>query len=383
MTRRNPGDGHDDADGWRDDSGRVDSPGFAGSWHRVRPSFDDPMSWSVQLGRVASIDVRIHTLFLLYAAFQLLSAAFPAADSSGTRLSLGNVTIMLIVLFAIVLLHEFGHAIACRRWGGVADEILMWPLGGLAFVSPPQDWRAHFWTALGGPLVNVAILCVTIPALGLATGRWWGVALPSPFTMSRFWTVSDSPWLITLYFANWLSLVLLLFNLLPLFPLDGGRLLQAGLWPRLGYAPAMRLAVRAGYVGAIGLGMYGLLAQQWLLVGIALFGGLTCRKTVQDLDYTEQSLGTDDAEGQMYAASLEASRRELEAERQAEEKRRAAEAARRQSDEARRASEEAEFDRILDKIRTSGLGSLTSAERKVLERETERRRRETGGADRD
>src|SRR5262249_49702650 len=145
---------------------------------------------------------------------------------------------------------------------------------------------------------------------------------------------------------------------------------------RLGYARAMRWAVRAGYVGAILLGAVGIVLKVWTWVGIAIFGGLVCHATVKELNFTEEALGFEDSEGRIYAESLEASKRALDAERHEDERRRQRDAARKANESAKRASEEAEFDRILDKIRNSGLGSLTPSERRTLERETERRRRD-------
>ncbi len=124
--------------------------GFAGSWAHARPRLDDPMSWSLPLGRTFGIGIRIHILFLVVVAVQLGRSVMPASDGTQVRLALAYTAIGLGALFVVVLLHEFGHCIACRWWGGLADEILMWPLGGLAFCQPPRDWRAHLWTAAGG-----------------------------------------------------------------------------------------------------------------------------------------------------------------------------------------------------------------------------------------
>ena len=307
-------------------------------------------------------------------SFATLCFNYPAADAAAVRLSLELTGTWLAILFGIILLHEFGHCLACRYWGGSADEILMWPLGGLAYCAPPQDPKAHFWTAAGGPLVNVMILCITAPTLGLLTGRWLGVALPSPFTLGGISSVIESRAMIALFLLNWLSLVLLLFNLLPIYPMDGGRLLQAILWPRLGYVASMRFTVRVGYVGAVGLGLFGIVTSNWMLQSLAILGGLTCWQTMRSLEFTEDAMGPSGADDRGYATSLEESRRSLASEREKDSKRRTQEVARRTAEESRRAAETKEFDRILDKIRVSGMGSLSGAERRALERETDRRR---------
>lgn len=344
--------------------------GFAGSWGRIRPRFDNPMSWSVPVGRIAGVSIRLHLFLLLFIAVELLRATFPAGDALGTSLSPAVVATALALLIAIVLLHEFGHCVACRRFGGIAEEVLLWPLGGLAACQPPEDARAHLATAIGGPLVNVAILAVTVPWLGLATGEWLGVAIPSPLSLAGIWPFLDRWDLIVLYLANWLSLVLLLFNLLPLFPLDGGRMLQALLWPRLGYAPAMRIACRAGFVGAILLALVGFWQANLILLGIAIFGALTCVQTLRQLEFTEETFAA--ADGDAFARMAATRRVEEEAERREAERERL----RRAEESERRQREEAEFDRILDKIRQQGMGSLSASERRTLERETERRRKE-------
>jgi Zn-dependent protease len=267
-----------DRDQWADEDPMRRLGGPGGDWRGLRPSFDNPMTWAVPLVRVLGIDVRVHVIFLIFIVVELLRAAVPPAPGKGPGLAFGLAALVLGLLFAIVLVHEFGHCLACRRTGGAADEILMWPLGGLAYCLPPNRWRAHLITAAGGPAVNVAIAALLTPALGVATGRWWGVALPNPFSYGGLYVDEISrSWLLTgLYLAGQLNLILLLFNLLPMFPLDGGRIAQALLWPKLGYVRSMRIAVRVGYVGAIGLGILGIVSEHWMLVGIAIFGGITC-----------------------------------------------------------------------------------------------------------
>ncbi len=357
-------------EGFRDPDASA-RQGFTGSWARTRPTFDNPMSWSLPLFRVAGIDVRIHLLFLILIAWQVLDATWPMASQGATRLGIEYVLVRITVIFLIVLLHEFGHALTCRRWGGTADEILMWPLGGLAFCAPPHQWKAYLATAVGGPMVNVLIMLVAAPILGLWTGQWLRVALPNPLVFAPPLAVYERFDLFTLFTLNWLSLVLLLFNLLPLYPMDGGRIFQAICWSKVGYARSVRYACRAGFCGAILLLVVAAVTMNMSLFAIAMFGGITCFSTLKQLDYTESMMGFEDSEGSIFTESL------VQTESDDERKQREAEEKKQAKAEGDRARQAAEFDRILDKIREQGMQSLTAAERKALERETERRRRES------
>jgi len=339
-----------------------------GDWHGMRPSFDNPMSWSLPLMRVGGILVRLHLFFLIFMIITMLQAAFPAQGVS-TSLNVKLTAIMMGSLFFIVLAHEFGHCLACRWAGGSADEILMWPLGGLAMCQPGHHWKAHFITAVGGPMVNVIICIVTGLILGLVTGQWLGVALPNPldpFAAAGNLGISQSLALQALVIIHASSLVLLLFNLLPMFPLDGGRILQTLLWPRIGYRRSMVFSVRAGFVGAIALAVFGAVMNEWMLIGVAVFGLATCYITLKQLEWTDAML---EDESDSYVLTThggddpsDAPQKPRRAERQAEKQ------AQREKDDAD------EVDRILKKIAESGLDSLSRAERALLQRETDRKR---------
>jgi Zn-dependent protease len=349
-------------DPWR----RSGRPG--GDWRGIRPTLDNPVSWSLPLGRWFGIAVRVHLIFLLFIVIELLGAAVTETTLIGFWLT----GLTLTCLFGIVLLHEFGHCLACRRTGGQADEILMWPLGGLAFCRPPQRWMAHLVTAIGGPMVNVVICAVLVPTLGLLTGKWWQVAIPNPFNpVGLFSPQIDGWWLMALFLANWLSLIILLFNLLPIFPLDGGRIVQALLWPRLGYARSMRVAVWTGYFGALALLIAGFVMQNVMVVMIAVFGGIICYVTNRQLAYTEAFLGFE-SESVDYSASLAAEGRtdEREPAKPSRRERRAEQRMQREQAESQR------VDRILEKIATSGLESLSTSEKRLLKRATQRQQQE-------
>lgn len=352
-----------------DDPNRIfGRPG--GDWQGIRPSLDNPLSWSLLLGRIAGISVRIHIIFLVFIIIELLKSAWAQPGQGGqTSITFWLTVIEMACLFGIVLVHEFGHSLACRWTGGEANEILMWPLGGLAFCLPKNHWRAHFITAIGGPLVNVIICLVVGVTLGMLTGQWLGVALPNPlhpFAGLYLNSVSRSLAHQTLYILNALSLILLLFNLLPIFPLDGGRIVQTLLWPRMGYANSMRFGVRTGYIGAILLGIFGVVISNFMLVGIACFGGITCYITHKQLAFTEDFMGHEDDN---YAIS------HYRQDDEAPESKIAARSRKRAEKDARsREQESSEIDRILQKIAETGLTSLSRKEKRLLKKDTERRR---------
>jgi Zn-dependent protease len=349
-------------DPWR----KLGRPG--GDWQGLRPSFDNPVTWSIPVGRVAGIDVRLHAIFLLFIAVELVRESLEATTTTFIPLC-----VVLGGLVLIVFLHELGHCLACRWVGGQAMEILMWPLGGLAFTLPPHHWRAHLITVLGGPMVNVVFLLVTAPLLWMATGVLWGVAIPTPLDLSGLYEADVAKsWLLQALFAlNWVNLVLLLFNLLPMFPMDGGRILQAVLWRWIGYSRSMRIAVRVGYIGAILLGVAGLVMRDGWLIGIAIFGGITCYITHRQLQWTDEMMGF---EGDEYALSLQYGRPE-ESGDEPRSPTRAEKTAERRAQQLR--EEAAEVDRVLAKIRDHGLTSLSRAEQGRLKRATERTRNES------
>jgi Zn-dependent protease len=137
------------------------------------------------------------------------------------------------------MLHEFGHALACRQVGGTANRIVLWPLGGVAYVNPPQRPGATLWSIAAGPLVNVAFLAILslLGVLNRTTG--WADAIPNAH-----------PFLRTLWIIN---LGVLVFNLLPIYPLDGGQILRSLLWFVVGRARSLMAATVIGFMGVAGL----------------------------------------------------------------------------------------------------------------------------------
>lgn len=186
---------------------------------------------SIHLFRFAGIDVFLHFSWFLVAVFEIQSRARSYSSIAW------NVAEYL-ALFLIVLLHEFGHSLACRQVGGRANQIVLWPLGGVAYVDPPPRPGATLWSIAAGPLVNVAL----IPILGalFVVGRSLGWAATAPDAYSLLQTVF------------WINAGLLAFNILPIYPLDGGQILRSLLWFVLGRARSLMVATVLGMIGVVG-----------------------------------------------------------------------------------------------------------------------------------
>ncbi|MGD2109309.1 MAG: site-2 protease family protein, partial [Phycisphaerae bacterium] len=173
-----------------------------------------------------------------------------------------------------------------------------------------------------------------------------------------------------------LSYFLLLINLLPIFPFDGGRIVQAALWPRKGYESSMLIATGTGMVGAICIGLVGIFLQEsWLVLMIAIFGYLTCwqtRRLVREGGaFVGGEFGYDFSQGY---TSLERNETKERQPGYLERRRARRAAAKAERERLRRALHEREVERILRKISETGIGSLSASERRILERETERQR---------
>ncbi len=172
-----------------------------------------------------------------------------------------------LALFGIVTLHEFGHSLACRQVGGTADRVILWPLGGVAYVNPPQRPGATLWSIAAGPLVNVVLVPVFIGLMLI--GRSVGLAETSP---------DAAAWLRAVAFINF---GLLVFNLLPVYPLDGGQILRSLLWFVLGRARSLTAASVVGFLGVLGLlGLALLAGSPWLGI-LAVFVAMNCWRGFQ------------------------------------------------------------------------------------------------------
>ncbi|MBN2387202.1 MAG: site-2 protease family protein [Anaerolineales bacterium] len=212
------------------------------------------MKWSWKLGRFAGIDVYIHTTFLLLVGFLGFSYWVQTRTVTGTLEGLG----FLLALFASVVLHEYGHALTARRYGIKTRDITLLPIGGVARLERmPDKPLQELWVALAGPAVNVVIALVLLLYL-LVTQTF------APLTGL---TLTAGPFIERLMTVN---LVLVGFNLLPAFPMDGGRVLRALLALRLEYTRATQIAASIGQGMAFVFGFVGLFINPFL-VFIAFF----------------------------------------------------------------------------------------------------------------
>lgn len=218
------------------------------------------MKWSIKLGRIAGIDVYVHATFLALMAFvagSYLVAGEPVAEAvEGTA--------FLLAVFGCVLVHEYGHALTARRFGIRTRDITLLPIGGVARLERMPDRPVQeLWVALAGPAVNVVI------AGGLAV---W-ILLTHALGLAGLWEEVGDSFAVRLLLVN---VTLVLFNLIPAFPMDGGRVLRALLAMRMEYARATRIAARLGQAIACIFAFFGLLGIAGgmgnpMLLFIALF----------------------------------------------------------------------------------------------------------------
>jgi stage IV sporulation protein FB len=211
------------------------------------------MAWSLTLGRVAGTEIRIHITFLLFLGW----IAFVRFSTGGHEAAMAGLAFVLL-LFLCVLLHEFGHVLAARRFGIQTPDITLLPIGGVARMQRiPDRPLQEIIVALAGPAVNIVIAGLLL---------LWAGGFGSVFGTS---VLTDLRGTMAAKLAT-VNLVLAVFNLIPAFPMDGGRVLRAVLALRLPYARATRIAAGIGQGFAFLFGFLGLFGNP-LLIFIALF----------------------------------------------------------------------------------------------------------------
>jgi len=215
---------------------------------------------SIHLFKLWGIDVFLHWSWFLVAVYEIQSR-------KGSYSSVMWNVAEYLALFLIVLTHEFGHALACRQVGGRANQIILWPLGGVAYVDPPPRAGATLWSIAAGPLVNVALF----PILWIVVRGSRIAGMP---------TTSHDLFLL-LQAIFYINFGLLAFNILPIYPLDGGQILRSLLWFPLGRARSLMAAAVLGFIGALGFIGLALWARDLWMGAIAAFVLLNCWSGLQ------------------------------------------------------------------------------------------------------
>jgi Zn-dependent protease len=317
----------------------------------------DPMSWSIPAFRAFGVQVRVHIFFFIITVGLFLRQVSLLYDVWWLDIFL----LTVVVLFGSVLLHEFGHCFGARYVGGEARDILIWPLGGLAFTDVPHRWRALFTTVAAGPGVNVALCLACALVMGasgylpnlnpfadpyraevanyrhhrIEASHYAGV-LYKPGTAERptgeeinaridaykarhgvKWTPRPTDaasyreyvaemgfewgvapaWVVWAQRIFWLNWLLFLFNLIPAYPLDGGQLLQSLVWARTDHRRGVVVASYTGFAFAVIFLIASIAVNESLFLGLALFMLYSASVRLMQLEAEEGPFGYDFSAG--------------------------------------------------------------------------------------
>jgi Zn-dependent protease len=220
----------------------------------------DARRGSIHLFRFAGIDLFLHWSWFLVAAYEI-------SDRAKAYSSLTWNVLEYLALFLIVMLHEYGHALACRQVGGIANRIMLWPMGGVAYVSPPPRAGATLWSIAAGPLVNVALIPILWTLMALDRSLGWVQVLPNARTFLR------SMW--------YINVGLLIFNLIPIYPLDGGQILRSLLWFAIGRARSLMATAILGFLGAAGFILLAVWTKSVWFGAVSVFILMYCWRGLQ------------------------------------------------------------------------------------------------------
>ncbi len=225
----------------------------------IRRSMIATRTGSVRLFRLFGIDVFLHWSWAIIAAYMILTGPNVYHQPIWK-------VIEYLALFAIVVVHEFGHALACKSVGGRAHDIVLWPLGGVAYVSPPNRPGAYLWSIVAGPLVNVILVPITYFTFhyGVASG------LITNHDVAMF-----------LFRIRFINLVLLIFNILPIYPLDGGQIVRGILWFMLGAGRSLMISAWVGVLVAGAAVLLSLWIRDYWLMIMSLFAANRCYAGIQ------------------------------------------------------------------------------------------------------
>ena len=346
----------------------------------------DVLSWSFPTVQLFGIMIRVHIVLPMVLLGLIGRVAVGKEYHPGTW---QDAAMLMALMFLSILLHEFGHCFAARAMDGEADEVLLWPLGGLAFCrSLPHTPLAHFIFAMGGPLVDLIFCIVT----GLVLFFAFDYLPPiSPFWYPYRWdadSIAVKPWtwgnldiresnlyVITLMRFFWINWILMLFNLVLVgFPFDSGRMLQAALWPRLGHYQSTKVAIYCGFGIMVLIGLISIVYTEPLLVFLAIFIFVSCAQEMMVLEaaHEDSLFGYDFSQGYTSLEKEEAAAPKPKkqnfiqrwfAERAAKKEK---------QEQEQREADDLRMDELLEKIQKFGKQSLTDEEHRFLKRVAER-----------
>ncbi len=337
----------------------------------------DFAAWSLGLGGVWGVRLRLHIFFLLFG----VQAVYLASLAKERGMVLYAAACLLILLVS-VLLHEAGHCWTAFKVGGYADHVVVWPLGGLHPPHVPHDPQLELLTALAGPVVNAMVMLLIAPFLLVAGEDLSGLFVP----LAPAGLTEGQPLIVGFKLVFWINWLLLLVNLLPAFPFDGGRLLRSLLWSQFGYRTAVFWLTRTAMVAALGMCLIAwwmkdiyttALVPAWvplLLFAIFLwFGAQQEEARLENKAIDDEFFGYDFSQGYT-SLEQDASRprsagpgpiRRWLAQRRT---------ARQKKQEAVAREEEQQVDAILARLHAGGLQHLTPQERAILDRVSARYR---------
>jgi stage IV sporulation protein FB len=376
----------------------------------------DPITWSFPIGRLFGITLRVHVMLPLV----MLALVLKVTTAKDSTVTLGEASLLMLLFFGSVLLHELGHCFAARAVDGDASDMLLWPLGGLAYCDLPHTPKAHLVCAVGGPAATALIALLAGGALAFSTlvppinpfdspyqPRLWNwrdgayraavvphataeTEAPAPPAIDKpdgraEITAARQPhppalalWQVIAAQIFWLNWVGLLLNLLPGFPLDGGRIVQAILWWQSGdYRSSMSAASYAGFIVMLVIAVYSVVSESVLGIALAWFIYVNCKQQLILLESggEESPFGYDFSQGY---TSLEGAAPRAPPRRSRSNffprwlQRRAKLRAQRELEQ--RDAEDRRMDELLDKVQTHGFAALNDEERRFLVRVSARYR---------
>lgn len=334
------------------------------TWERADPGPPNPLAWSVPLASVLGIRFRLHFSFLLFAALVLLRATVGPPESAWLH-GANAAGLQLAALLLVVFWRELARALVVRASGGTADEVMLWPLGSLQGIDPAAGWLPALLSACVGSVAAAMQLAAVGIALGTLGGDW-SAALPNPMTAE--WLTTPHPWWMTgLWFIQWTGVQVAILALLPMLPLDGGRIAEAFIIRRRGAFDAPRAAAAFSLFAASLAGIVAIVRDLATVMAVAIacagFAVLQLWRLRAGDAVARSGLGSWGARpGPFGGAAVP----EPDPDQVARE-----DAARRREE---RAAEDREVDRILEKIARDGADTLSKSEREALARATERRR---------